>query len=136
MLFRSVRRLRSRSVLYSIDVELTTGNPIGGLVFTSAYGQLQQAHEWTNFMSAEQFCIRACKDGPRAPQLCQHIYDVMGCAWNMPGNYDAGTFERCQGDTGEVRYSILGTMPTTLTSLRYHSPWESMAAPHSIKANL
>ena len=54
------------------------GNPIGGLVFTSAYGQLQQAHEWTNFMAADQFCIRVCKDGPRAPALCQHIYDVMG----------------------------------------------------------
>ena len=58
-------------------------------------------------MSAEQFCIRVCKDGPRAPALCQHIYDVMGCAWNMPGNYDAGTFERCQGDTGEVRASVV-----------------------------
>lgn len=57
-------------------------------------------------MSAEQFCIRACKDGPRAPALCQHVYDVMGCAWNMPGNYDAGTFERCQGDTGEVRAPV------------------------------
>ncbi|KAF7795645.1 hypothetical protein EIP86_006810 [Pleurotus ostreatoroseus] len=78
------------------------GNPIGGLVFTSAFGgNLQQAHEWTNFMSADQFCIRACKDGPRAPEYCQHIYDVMGCMWNMPGNYDAGVFERCQADSGE-----------------------------------
>ena len=54
-------------------------------------------------MSATDFCIRACKDGPNAPALCQHIYDVMGCAWNMPGNYAAGSFDTCQGDTGEVR---------------------------------
>ncbi|KAI0716990.1 hypothetical protein C8Q76DRAFT_726197 [Earliella scabrosa] len=77
------------------------GNPIGGLVFSSAFGELQQIHEWTNFMSATDFCIRACKDGPNAPALCQHIYDVMGCAWNMPGNYAAGSFDTCQGDTGE-----------------------------------
>jgi len=77
------------------------GNPIGGLVFSSAFGQLQQIPEWTNFMSAQQFCLRACKPGPRATQFCQHIYDVMGCAWNMPANYAAGTFEKCSGDSGE-----------------------------------
>ena len=54
-------------------------------------------------MSATEFCIRACKEGPQAPGLCQHIYDTMGCGWNMPGNYDAGTFENCLGDSGLVR---------------------------------
>ncbi|KAI0628541.1 hypothetical protein C8Q77DRAFT_1067566 [Trametes polyzona] len=77
------------------------GNPIGGLVFSSAFGNIQQMHEWTNFVSASEFCFRACKDGPRAPALCQHIYDVMGCAWNMPGNYNPGSFDRCLADTGE-----------------------------------
>ncbi|KAI0783796.1 hypothetical protein C8Q75DRAFT_422333 [Abortiporus biennis] len=78
------------------------GNPIGGLVFSSAFGGgLVQLHEWTNFMSATEFCFRACKDGPKAPGLCNHIYDVMGCDWNMPGNYAAGTFERCLADSSE-----------------------------------
>ncbi|KAJ3486212.1 hypothetical protein NLI96_g4398 [Meripilus lineatus] len=77
------------------------GNPIGGLVFSSAFGTLMQLHEWTNFMSDSEFCFRGCKDGPNAPALCQHIYDVMGCGWNMPGNYAAGTFERCLGNSGE-----------------------------------
>ena len=72
-------------------------------MFSSAFGQLQQLHEWTNFVAFNEFCIRGCKDGPRAPALCQHIYDVMGCEWNMPGNYGAGVFEKCKGDTGEVR---------------------------------
>lgn len=77
------------------------GNPIGGLVFSTAFtGQLQQLHEWTNFVSDSEFCFRGCKDGPRAPALCQHIYDVMGCDWNMPGSYDRG-FARCAGDSGE-----------------------------------
>jgi hypothetical protein len=79
------------------------GNPVGGLVFSTAFndGKLQQLHEWTNFMSATLFCIRACKEGPQGPGLCQHIYDIMGCAWNMPGNYDPGAFENCLGDSGE-----------------------------------
>jgi len=77
------------------------GNPHGGLVFGSSFGKLQQYHEWTNFMSATEFCIRACKDGKNAPKLCNHIYDVMGCAWNMPGNYDQGVFENCVGNSGE-----------------------------------
>ncbi|KAF9051449.1 hypothetical protein BJ165DRAFT_1448837 [Panaeolus papilionaceus] len=76
------------------------GNPIGGLVFTSAFGKLEQIHEWTNFMSDTTFCFRACKPGPMAPTFCQHIYDVMGCEWNMPANYDPG-FESCQADSGE-----------------------------------
>ena len=50
-----------------------------------------------NFMGADQFCFRECKPGPLAPTFCQHIYDIMGCAWNMPANYDPG-FESCQGD--------------------------------------
>lgn len=54
-------------------------------------------------MSATEFCFRACKEGPKGPGLCQHIYDVMGCGWNMPGNYSAGAFENCKGETGEVR---------------------------------
>ena len=65
-----------------------------------------------NFMSATQFCIRACKEAPQGPGLCQHIYDVMGCAWNMPGNYDPGTFENCLGDSGEVGASATDLITT------------------------
>ncbi|KAI0066786.1 hypothetical protein BV25DRAFT_1776966, partial [Artomyces pyxidatus] len=78
------------------------GNPIGGLVFSSAFtGSVVQLHEWTNFVSDSEFCFRGCKDGPNAPALCEHIYDVMGCFWNMPGDYDAGSFSQCKGDSGE-----------------------------------
>ncbi|KAL0959888.1 hypothetical protein HGRIS_011556 [Hohenbuehelia grisea] len=76
------------------------GNPVGGLVFSTAFGALQQVHEWTQFVSDTQFCFRACT-GNRATQFCEHIYDVMGCNWNMPASYDAGTFENCKGDSGE-----------------------------------
>ncbi|KAF8270466.1 hypothetical protein EI94DRAFT_1770838 [Lactarius quietus] len=77
------------------------GNPIGGLVFSNAFtGQYEELHEWTNFVSASEFCFRGCQDGAQAPELCQHIYDEMGCDWNMPGNYDTG-FDQCDGDDGE-----------------------------------
>ncbi|KAF8604643.1 hypothetical protein BDV93DRAFT_522344 [Ceratobasidium sp. AG-I] len=79
------------------------GNPHGGLVFSNAFsagasGMGVQMHEWTNFQSATEFCIRACKDGPGAKQRCQHIYDVMGCAWNIPGQYGDG-FTNCEGES-------------------------------------
>ncbi|KAJ1030358.1 hypothetical protein NDA16_001267 [Ustilago loliicola] len=79
------------------------GNPIGGIVYTTANpatnGEPYFVSEWTNFMSYNQFCLRACW-GQRAAAQCEHIYDVMGCRWNIPANYDAGVFETCDGDTG------------------------------------
>ncbi|KII87737.1 hypothetical protein PLICRDRAFT_42246 [Plicaturopsis crispa FD-325 SS-3] len=85
------------------------GNPIGGLVFSSAFGQLQQIHEWTNFMSDSEFCFRACNPSSKnAPTFCQHVYDEMGCQWNMPSaGYKQGVFERCSGAAGEVRVFLL-----------------------------
>lgn len=115
------------------------GNPIGGLVFSQAFGQLQQLHEWTNFVSFNEFCIRGCKDGPNAPRLCQHIYDVMGCFWNMPGNYDAGVFEDCKGDTGEPM-GVYGTStfhqgdPSTPPA--HPAPPSSQCTPFSTIGNL
>lgn len=86
-----------------------------------------------NFMSATEFCIRACKEAPQGPALCQHIYDVMGCGWNMPGNYNASVFENCLGDSGEV------SEPTTHRSdniLFSNSRWVSMEVPLSSKGTL
>ncbi|KIM30114.1 hypothetical protein M408DRAFT_328507 [Serendipita vermifera MAFF 305830] len=77
------------------------GNPHGGLVFSNVWsgktGLGQQIHEWTNFMSDTEYCIRVCKDGPNAAAFCQHIYDIQGCHFNIPGDYDAG-FDDCKGD--------------------------------------
>ncbi|KAJ6492554.1 carbohydrate-binding module family 13 protein [Mycena vitilis] len=83
------------------------GNPIGGLVFGNTFGTAQQYHEWTSFISDTEFCFRACT-GPNAAQNCQHIYDVMGCEWNMPANYDAGKFENCDADD-DLPMGVYGT---------------------------
>lgn len=72
------------------------GNPIGGLVF-GGKGKVNYDH-WTEFISDTEFCIRACYNGPDAERYCQHIYDLMGCRWNIPGNYDGPGFEQCQGE--------------------------------------
>jgi hypothetical protein len=87
------------------------GNPVGGLVYGTTFsgnGELQQYHEWTSFMSDSEFCFRACTGGPQARELCQHIYDVMGCFWNMPANYDSGTFESCKADD-DLPMGVYGT---------------------------
>lgn len=55
------------------------GNPRGSLVFSSAFSEdgktMQQIHEWTQFISYEMFCVRACV-GDDAATYCEHIYDV------------------------------------------------------------
>ncbi|SJX60347.1 uncharacterized protein SRS1_11661 [Sporisorium reilianum f. sp. reilianum] len=82
------------------------GNPIGGIVYTTANpasnGEPWFVSEWTNFMSYNQFCLRACW-GTRAAAQCEHIYDVMGCRWNIPANYEPGVFETCDGDVGQLQ---------------------------------
>ena len=62
-------------------------------------------------MAYNEFCFRACKDAPAAPALCNHIYDEMGCDWNMPGDYSSGSFDSCKGDTGEVRACVPLPLP-------------------------
>jgi hypothetical protein len=62
-----------------------------------------------NFMSATDFCIRACRDDGVLPKKqCNHIYDLQGCDWNVPANYTQGVFEDCKGDVG-LPMGIYGT---------------------------
>jgi hypothetical protein len=79
---------------------LQRGNPMGGIVFTTAFtGSYVQANEWHNFNGGNQFCFKACDSrGPNAAELCQHIYDTQGCGFNAPSNARDGVFESCAGD--------------------------------------
>lgn len=51
------------------------GNPIGGIMFTTANpssnGRPVQIREWTNFMSWDQYCLRACW-GDQAAAHCKY----------------------------------------------------------------
>ncbi|KAI9632150.1 uncharacterized protein MKK02DRAFT_20878 [Dioszegia hungarica] len=98
------------------------GNPQGGLVFTNAFtGQYEQTHEWTSFQSASNFCIRACRDGPNASKWCEHIYDVLGCGFTIPGSFDAG-FDDCNGDPAE--------QPGVYSGSTFHQDDPTTPAPH------
>jgi len=83
------------------------GNPIGGLLYGNSFGNGLQYHEWTEFISDREFCIRACI-GARATQLCNHIYDIMGCWWNIPANYQSNVYEECQGNPA-IPMGVYGT---------------------------
>ncbi|KZP17192.1 carbohydrate-binding module family 13 protein [Athelia psychrophila] len=50
------------------------GEPQFGLVFGSTFSADLQYGEWTSFVSATQFCMRACT-GPNARENCQHTHD-------------------------------------------------------------
>ncbi|KAG9084382.1 hypothetical protein FS749_005271 [Ceratobasidium sp. UAMH 11750] len=77
------------------------GNPLGGLVFSSAFGgQIKQVKEWHNFMGSNMFCFKACDPaGPNAKHFCEHIYDRIGCQYNAPAAYVNGVFESCEGES-------------------------------------
>ncbi|KAJ6632177.1 hypothetical protein B0H10DRAFT_1771923 [Mycena sp. CBHHK59/15] len=79
------------------------GNPVGGNVTTTiADGVDEPIAEWMLYMSASQFCLRACTNANStysAAFMCWHELDVMGCEFVMPGTYNApGTFETCEAD--------------------------------------
>ncbi|KAH9816727.1 hypothetical protein DFH28DRAFT_186992 [Melampsora americana] len=69
------------------------GNPIGGIVF----GRNNQFEHWTEFLLPDEFCVRACFKGPDDWRYCNHIYDIMACRWNIPGDYSPG-FDDCEGE--------------------------------------
>ncbi|CAE6519662.1 unnamed protein product, partial [Rhizoctonia solani] len=115
------------------------GNPHGGLVFGSSFGKWQQYHEWTNFMSSTNFCIRACRDDSNDPKHhCNHIYDLQGCDWNIPANYSVGVFEDCKGDTG-LPMGIYGSSTFQqgqgATPSAHPIPPSSECTPHSTVKN-
>lgn len=74
------------------------GNPIGGIVIANINRQNIQIKEWTQFISDNEFCIRACLPGKDAARYCEHIYDTMGCYWNLPGSYAKGSFDTCKAN--------------------------------------
>ncbi|KAF9477745.1 macrofage activating glycoprotein [Pholiota conissans] len=95
------------------------GNPIGGLLYGNTFGSGLQYHEWTSFLSDTEFCIRACV-GARATALCNHVYDIMGCYWNIPASYASNVYEDCSGDAA-LPMGVYGTS----TWVQGHKPTPS-----------
>ncbi|KAE8219371.1 hypothetical protein CF319_g6924 [Tilletia indica] len=77
------------------------GNPVGGNVTSNVTGQDVFYEEWMNYISYNQVCFRVCiaaGSGISTGDECEHQLDVMGCNFVMPGNYNDGVFETCDGD--------------------------------------
>ncbi|GAA5911520.1 uncharacterized protein JCM6883_005783 [Sporobolomyces salmoneus] len=91
------------------------GNPLGGLLFSDAFGAnsstngttgsgtaYQQVIQWHNFMGGGQFCLKACDPSYELGYaMCEHIFDRIGCVYNAPSSYQQinGTFQSCDGDS-------------------------------------
>jgi len=51
-------------------------------------------------MGGNAFCFKVCNPAsPRAAELCQHIYDRIGCTYNAPNQAKDNVFEVCEGET-------------------------------------
>jgi len=91
------------------------GNPLGGIVFTNGFSKhsadftanmqesssYTQVIEWIDFIGGGMFCLKMCNPAnPDAPNLCQHIYDEVGCTYNALADYPSinGTFSVCDSD--------------------------------------
>jgi hypothetical protein len=101
----------------------TYGNPIGGLVFVGG----KQIHEWDSFISDDEFCFRACTGDSKsdASLWCNHVYDEMGCEFNMPSKtgYEDG-FTVCEGESGELPgiYTLANGKVSTFSEGDGHTP--------------
>ncbi|GAA5980737.1 hypothetical protein JCM5350_006369 [Sporobolomyces pararoseus] len=90
------------------------GNPLGGLIFSNAFGSnsstngttgsgtaYQQVIQWHNFMGGGVFCLKACDPSYELGYaMCEHIFDRIGCKYNSPASYSEinSTFTSCDGD--------------------------------------
>jgi len=83
------------------------GNPIGSLMYTNAFGGSStgetQATEWHEFIGGTQICMKVCNPSQATDSrsnLCDNIYDTVGCNANVPLNYGAigNSFVSCLGD--------------------------------------
>ncbi|TBU25060.1 hypothetical protein BD311DRAFT_670515, partial [Dichomitus squalens] len=106
------------------------GNPLGGLVYSNGFpsnggnnNSFQQVIEWHNFMGSDQFCFKVCDPaGSNAANLCQHIFDRIGVAYNCPNAAQNGTFESCEGDNQDPP----GVYTTNGQVVTYSQPPESL----------
>jgi len=109
------------------------GNPLGGLMYSTIFspnGTLQQIQHWTEFIGSDSFCLRLCQPGSYNATLnCEHIYDRIGCQYNMPHTVSNNTFETCYADVGLPvgrYYDSAGNLQT------YTQPAESLGPITSI----
>ncbi|KIJ42350.1 hypothetical protein M422DRAFT_171118, partial [Sphaerobolus stellatus SS14] len=105
------------------------GNPIGGLLFSSAFSgntdTYVQTVEWHTFIGNNFFCFKACDPADsNDAHYCEHVFDRLGCAYNIPNNAQNNTFESCEGENQDYpgTYTVDGVAHT------FTQPDESLGA--------
>jgi len=74
-------------------------------------------------MGGNQFCLKVCDpQGARAADWCRNTLDRIGCAYNAPSSAQNGTFESCDGDSGEFP----GVYTTNGAVVTYTQPPEEL----------
>jgi len=80
-------------------------------------------------MGGNQFCIKVCDPaGPNDAAWCRNTLDRIGCAFNAPSNAQNGTFESCDGDSGDFP----GVYTTNGAVVTYTQPPEDLGPITSI----
>ncbi|CDZ97408.1 hypothetical protein [Phaffia rhodozyma] len=102
------------------------GNPVGGNVTSDVSGADVPYQEWMNYVAYNSFCIRICtaeNSTYSAAVMCEHTFDLMGCEWVMPGDYDQEGFTSCDGDSayppGVYPVGSAGSGTTSTFAQRY-----------------
>ena len=104
------------------------GNPLGGIMYSNAWSgggeNYQQVIEWSYFVGSDFFCFKACDPaGANDDKYCEHIYDRIGCNYNMPNQAKEGVFESCQGENQDYPGEYLENGVT----MTYTQPGEGIA---------
>ena len=74
-------------------------------------------------MGGNTFCMKICDpNGHNQGQLCQNIYDRLGCAYNAPNHAKNETFEVCEGEDATPP----GVYVSAGHTLTYFQPPESL----------
>jgi len=77
------------------------GNPIGGNVTSNVTGKDVSYQEWMNYVGFDNLCFRICyagADDAKPTDVCNHVFDKVGCRWVMPGDYTPDSFDSCEAD--------------------------------------
>jgi len=109
------------------------GNPIGGLVYTTAFSAdnstYQQTPYWNVFVGGNMVGVKICNpNGTNPAGYCQHTLDRIGLVYNMPNQAQNGTFEVCDTDPMQVP----GVYTSGGQTLSYAQPPESLGPITSI----
>ena len=118
--------------VYDLHVvaSLQRGNPMGGLVYSTAFdpaGQtdLEQVSDWNEFIGGGQMCIKLCNpNSPNRAALCENRYDRVGLMYNCPNQAQNGTFEICDSEDQDP----VGIYTTNGVTMTYTQPPESLGA--------